>query len=61
MGTELTAEIDGFPLPALDADRSEPLRSAWDARHPEQPRLQFEALVYGIKAGRQINIRYQLI
>jgi len=60
-GIELTATADGFPLPALAADRSKVLRTAWDAAYPGQPRLQFEALVYEIKAGRQISIRYPLI
>jgi hypothetical protein len=57
---EITAAIDGLLLPPLDSDRSAALRSVWELRHPEQPRLQFEAQVYEIKAGRQINIRYQL-
>lgn len=57
---EITAAMDGLPLPPLDPDRSVALRSIWDARHPEQSRLQFETLVYEIKAGRQISIRHQL-
>ncbi|MEV5837148.1 hypothetical protein [Nocardia sp. NPDC052112] len=60
-GVELTAAVDGFPLPALAEDRSEVLRSAWDTTYPGQARLQFEALVYEIKRGRQISVKYQLI
>lgn len=60
-GIEITAQMDGLPLPRLDADRTAELRSAWDRQHPEQPRLQLEAEVYEIKAGRQICIRHQFV
>jgi hypothetical protein len=59
-GSEITATLDAMPLPALDPDRDVALRSAWEARHPEAGRLQFEAQVYEIKDGRQVNIRYPL-
>jgi hypothetical protein len=57
---EITATMDGLSLPPLDPGRSAVLRSAWELRHPERSRLQFEAQVYEIKTRRQINIRYQL-
>jgi hypothetical protein len=59
-GFEITATMDRMPLPALDPNRDGSLRSAWEARHHELTRMQFEAQVYEIKPGRQINIRYPL-
>jgi hypothetical protein len=59
-GLEITAAMDGTALPNLDTDRAGGLRSAWDTRHPGLSRMQFEAQVYQIKAGRQVNIRYAL-
>ena len=59
-GIEITAAMDGLPLPSLDPDRSAALRSIWDKRHPGRPRLQFETTVYDVKAGRQISLRHQL-
>ena len=60
-GFEITASMDGMSLPNLDPDRAGGLRSAWDARHPGMTQMQFEAQVYQIKSGRQVNIRYALI
>lgn len=60
-GTEITATIDGLPLPRLNPDRTSELQSVWDLRHPEQERLQLEAHVYEIKAGRQMAILHQYI
>jgi hypothetical protein len=57
---EITASMDGMPLPNLDPDRDGGLRSAWTARHPRLTQMQFEAQVYQIKAGRQVNIRFAL-
>lgn len=59
-GYEITASMDAKPLPALDADRTAALRYAWEARHQNVHRLQFEAEVYNIKAGRQLTVRYPL-
>jgi hypothetical protein len=59
-GFEITASMDGMPLPNLDPDRDGALRSAWTTRHPGLTQMQFEAQVYEIKAGRQVNIRFAL-
>jgi hypothetical protein len=48
------------PANALDPNRDGSLRSAWEARHQKLTRMQFEAQVYEIKPGRQVNIRYPL-
>ncbi|WP_410630974.1 DUF2510 domain-containing protein [Amycolatopsis sp. cmx-4-83] len=59
-GFEITATMDGMPLPSLDPDRAAGLRTAWTTRHPGLTRMQFEAQVYQIKAGRQVSIRFPL-
>ncbi|MGW4393810.1 DUF2510 domain-containing protein [Amycolatopsis nivea] len=59
-GFTITAAMDGMPLPDLDPDRDGGLRSAWVTRHPGLHRMQFEAQVYQVAAGRQVNIRYAL-
>ncbi|MFD2472082.1 FAD-binding protein [Amycolatopsis silviterrae] len=59
-GFTITATMDGMPLPDLDPDRSSWLRSAWNTRHPGLRQMQFEAEVYQVSAGRQVNIRYPL-
>jgi hypothetical protein len=59
-GFEITASMDGMRLPNLDPDRDGGLRSAWTTRHSGLTQMQFEAQVYQIKAGRQVNIRYAL-
>ncbi len=57
---EITASMDGMPLPNLDPDRDGGLRLAWTTKHPGLTQMQFEAQVYQIKAGRQVNIRFAL-
>ncbi|HEY2059753.1 MAG TPA: DUF2510 domain-containing protein, partial [Amycolatopsis sp.] len=51
-GFTITAAMDGMPLPDLDPDRDDGLRSAWDARHPGLRQMQFETQVYQVAAGR---------
>jgi hypothetical protein len=59
-GFDITATMNGMPLPTLDPDRGAALRSTWQARHRDLTMMQFEAQVYEIKSGRQVNIRHPL-
>ncbi len=59
-GEDIAATLDGFLLPDLTIERTTELRRVWDQRMAQQPRLQFEGVVYEIKAGRQLILRHQL-
>lgn len=59
-GLNLTATLDGMPLPEPSTDRSLHLIRAWGRWHPDLTQLQFESIVYQIKAGRQVNVRFRL-
>lgn len=42
---EITAMMNGMPLPTLDPDRGTALRSTWEARHRDLTMMKFEAQV----------------
>lgn len=59
-GDQLDSTLNGHPLPALAADRTQAFRDQWDRHHPTETVLQMEAILYRIASGKQLNIRFAL-
>lgn len=57
---QLDAALNGQPLPALTAARTGELCRQWDRHHHGETTLQMEAILYTIKSGKQINLRFAL-
>ncbi|TDP97941.1 hypothetical protein EV186_103921 [Labedaea rhizosphaerae] len=56
----IDASIDKMPLPSLSDERAAALLLSWEAQYPRSNDLQFESILYSIRAGRQVCVRFSL-